>query len=83
MHKGGNQWELVFSKAFQDSSQNMDLLGAAATWMKTCLIQRVHFRRQSIKLNVVGQLLQVSIHVHPCHPLQLTPGNSFNVLIKP
>ena len=25
IHKGDNQWKLVFSKAFHDSSQNMDL----------------------------------------------------------
>ena len=35
--------------------------------------------RHSIKpLKRLAQLFQVSIHVHPCHPLQQTTRNGFN-----
>ena len=36
------------------------------------------FGRQSIKLEKIGQLFQVSIQAHPGHPLQQTTGNSIN-----
>ena len=38
IHKGDNQWKFVVSKAFHDSSQNMDFLGGAAQWTKTWLV---------------------------------------------
>ena len=33
-------------------------------------------------LNKLVQVFQISIHVHPCHPLRQTTGNSFNAYIK-
>ena len=35
-------------------------------------------RKKHWNLKMLGQLCHVSIHIHPCHPLQPMRGNSFS-----
>ena len=38
----------------------------------------VIFAGKALKPEKLGQLFQVSIYIHPCHPKQQTTENSFN-----